>query len=115
MEKSAVCLHKNLLYIKKNYPKACNTFLKKLDILQKDIQENKDWFSLKKAPGYPDMANSDAYLIGKAKYKDHDEKKSRQYEELFGKGWKEIDFETVSNVAVSEIQQVIQQIILCLR
>ena len=26
------------------------------------------------------MANSDAYLIGKAKYKDHDEKKSEQYE-----------------------------------
>ena len=35
------------------------------------------------------MANSDAYLIGKAKYKDHDEKKSGQYEELFGKGLKE--------------------------
>jgi len=31
------------------------------------------------------------------------------------KGWEEIDFETVSNVAVGEIQQVIQQIILCLR
>lgn len=61
------------------------------------------------------MANSYAYLIGKAKYKDHDEKKSGQYEELFGKGWKELDFETISNVAVSEIQQVIQQIILCLR
>lgn len=61
------------------------------------------------------MANSDAYFIGKAKYKDHDEKKLGQYEELFGKWWKEIDFETVSNVAVSEIQQIIQQIILCLR
>lgn len=57
------------------------------------------------------MANSDAYLIGKAKYKDHDEKKSGQYEELFGKGLKEIDFETVSNVAVHEIRQIIQQII----
>ena len=32
-----------------------------------------------------------------------------------GKGWEEIDFETVSNVAVREIQQVIQQIILCMR
>lgn len=32
------------------------------------------------------------------------EKKSGQYEELFGKGLKEIDFETVSNVAVHEIQ-----------
>ncbi len=31
------------------------------------------------------------------------------------KVWEEIDFETVSNVAVGEIQQVIQQIILCLR
>ena len=31
------------------------------------------------------------------------------------KGWEEIDFETVSNVAVREIQQVIQQIILCMR
>lgn len=58
------------------------------------------------------MANSDAYLIGKAKYKDHDEKKSGQYEELFGK---EIDFETVSNVAVHEIRQIIQQIILFMR
>jgi len=29
--------------------------------------------------------------------------------------WEEIDFETVSNVAVGEIQQVIQQIILCMR
>ena len=56
------------------------------------------------------MANSDAYLIGKAKYKDHDEKKSGQYEELFGKGLKEIDFETVH-----EIRQIIQQIILFMR
>lgn len=31
------------------------------------------------------------------------------------KGWEESDFETVSNVAVGEIQQVIQQIILCMR
>ena len=31
------------------------------------------------------------------------------------KGWEEIDSETVSNVAVGEIQQVIQQIILCMR
>ena len=31
------------------------------------------------------------------------------------KGWEEIDFETVSNVAVGEIQQVIQQIILFMR
>ena len=61
------------------------------------------------------MANSDAYLIGKAKYKDHDEKKSGQYEELFGKGLKEIDFETVSNVAFHEIRQIIQQIILFMR
>ena len=53
--------------------------------------------------------------IGKAKYKDHDEKKSGQYEELFGKGLKEIDFETVSNVAVHEIRQIIQQIILFMR
>ena len=37
------------------------------------------------------MANSDAYLIGKAKYKDHDEKKSGQYEELFGKVWKDFN------------------------
>ena len=40
---------------------------------------------------------------------------SGQYEELFGKGLKEIDFETVSNVAVHEIRQIIQQIILFMR
>ena len=31
------------------------------------------------------MANSDAYLIGKAKYKDHDEKKSMWQFMKFGK------------------------------
>ena len=55
-------------------------------------------------------------LLNQVKLGDEvDEKKLGQYEELFGKGWKEIDFETVSNVAVHEIQQIIQQIILFMR
>ena len=43
------------------------------------------------------------------------ERNQDKYEELFGKGLKEIDFETVSNVAVHEIRQIIQQIILFMR
>lgn len=50
-------------------------FLEKLSRLEKNLKEKKELFELEKGPGYPETANSDAYLIGKARYKDHDEKK----------------------------------------
>lgn len=55
-------------------------FLEKLSRLEKDLKEKKELFELEKGPGYPETANSDAYLIGKARYKDHDEKKPEMYE-----------------------------------
>lgn len=109
MEKSATCLHKNLVYIREHYPEVCRIFLEKLSSLEKDLKEKKERFELEKAPGYPDTANSDAYLIGKARYKDHDEEKARAYEAKYGGKEKTINFEVVNSVSVYEIRKMIQQ------
>lgn len=63
----------------------------------------------KKGPGYPETANSDAYLIGKARYKDHDEKKAREYEVKYSGKEKQINFEVVNSVSVYEIKKIMQQ------
>ena len=39
MEKSAVCLHKNLVYIKEHYPEVTGKFLEKLNCLKHDLEE----------------------------------------------------------------------------
>ena len=109
MEKSATCLHKNLIYIREHYPEVCQVFLEKLSRLEKDLKEKKELFELEKGPGYPEMANSDAYLIGKARYKDHDEEKAREYETKYGGKEKQINFEVVNSVAVYEIKKIMQQ------
>ena len=67
------------------------------------------WFELEKGPGYPETANSDAYLIGKARYKDHDEKKAREYEVKYSGKEKQINFEVVNSVSVYEIKKIMQQ------
>lgn len=78
MEKSATCLHKNLVYINEHYPTVTARFLEKLGQFEHDLIENEKLFEVKKYPGYPDHANSDAWLIGKARYKDHDEEKAAE-------------------------------------
>lgn len=109
MEKSATCLHKNLVYIREHYPKVCAAFLEDLSRLENDLKEEKELFELEKGPGYPDTANSDAYLIGKARYKDHDEERAREYEAKYSGKEKQINFEVVNSVAVYEIKKIIQQ------
>ena len=54
MEKSATCLHKNLVYIREHYPKVCAAFLDDLSRLENDLKEEKELFQLEKGPGYPD-------------------------------------------------------------
>ena len=77
--------------------------------VENDLKEEKELFELEKGPGYPDTANSDAYLIGKARYKDHDEERAREYEAKYSGKEKQINFEVVNSVAVYEIKKIIQQ------
>lgn len=53
MEKSATCLHKNLVYIRKHYPKVCAAFLEDLSRLENDLKEEKELFELEKGQATP--------------------------------------------------------------
>ena len=64
---------------------------------------------MKKSPGYPDHANSDAWMIGKARYKDHDEEKAAIYEAKYGGSGKEIHFDIINSQIVYEVKKTIQQ------
>ena len=66
-------------------------------------------FSFEKAKDYPDYANSDAYLIGKARYKDHDEEKAAAYEKQYGREGKEISFDLMNCLINYEVQEIIEQ------
>ena len=110
MEKSATCIHGNLTYIKEHYPKVTEMFLKKLDELEADLRANKEMCYIQKSPNYPDRANSNAYLMGKARYKDHDEEKAVLYEAKFGGSGKEINFDIINSQVTYEVKKTIQQI-----
>lgn len=108
MEMSATCLNKNLLYIREHYPEVTRTFLKKLMNLEEALKTHPEQFEIHSCPDYPNRANSDAYLSGKARYKDHDEEKARLYEEKYGTKSKEINFEIISSQVTYEIKKTIQ-------
>lgn len=110
MEKSAVCLHGNLLYIREHYPEVTTWFLEKLSVLEQDLNEQPELFHIEKSLGYPDCANSNAYLIGKARYKDHDEKMARCYEERYGGRGKEISFKVLNSQLLYDMKTIIRQI-----
>ena len=110
MEKSATCLHKNLVYIREHYPLVAEEFLRKLGRFENDLIEHKEWFAVKKSPGYPDYANSDAWMIGKARYKDHDEVKAANYEVKYGGPGKEIKFDTLNSLLIYDVRKIIRQI-----
>ena len=104
MEKSATCIHKNLLYIKEHYPQTTEEFLDKAEKLKTALTEASEDFLIRGNTEYPDCADSSAWLIGKARYKDKDEEKASAYEaELYGKG-KKLDFRDVSISAINEIK-----------
>ena len=110
MEKSAVCLHGNLLYIREHYPEVTTWFLEKLSVLEQDLNEQPELFHIEKSLGYPDCAKSNAYLIGKARYKDHDEKMARYYEERYGGRGKEISFKVLNSQLLYDMKTIIRQI-----
>ena len=110
MEKSAVCLHRNLTYIREHYPKVTEQFLEKLNHLEKDLREHKELFYIYKSPEYPDHVNSNAYLPGKARYKDHDEDKAKLYEAKYGGIGKEINFDIINSQIAYEVKKTIQRI-----
>ena len=77
--------------------------------LKTALTEASEDFLIRGNTEYPDCADSSAWLIGKARYKDKDEEKASAYEaELYGKG-KKIDFRDVSISAINEIKAVISQ------
>ena len=109
MEKSATCLHNNLVYIKEHYPEVTATFLENVSRLKRDLLQKRESFFIQKAKDYPDYANSDAYLIGKARYKDHDEEKAAAYEKQYGREGKEISFDLMNCLINYEVQEIIEQ------
>lgn len=108
MEKSAVCLHKNLVYIKEHYPEVTGKFLEKLNCLKHDLEENPSPFYLQENIEYPGTANSYAYMSGKARYKDYDEEKAKLLEEKYSSREKKIDFHVLSVQSVQEIKGIIR-------
>ncbi len=109
MEKSATCIHKNLLYIKEHYPQVTAEFMNKAEKLETALTESPKDFLMQGNPDYPDCADSDSWLIGKARYKDKDEEKAKTYEAKFRDTAKKIDFQDVSISAINEIRSIIGQ------
>lgn len=108
MEKSAVCLYKNLLYIKEHYPEVAAAFLESVKQLEKGMDEREEWFHLKRNLQYPEVANSYAFRIGKARYKEKEEEKANQYERTYGEKGGKIDFEAVNRRSICEIKKIIE-------
>ena len=108
MEKSAVCLHRNMAYIKANFPEVTGLFLEKLDHLEKDMEENPSAFCLQENTDYPGMANSYAYMAGKARYKEHDEEQAKLLEKKYAGKGKRIDFAELNTQLLKEIKGIIQ-------
>ena len=109
MEKSATCLHRNLVYIKEHYPEVTASFLENVSRLKSDLLQKRESFFIRKAKDYPDHANSDAYRIGKARYKDHDEEKAAAFEKQYGGEEKEISFDLMNCLINYEVQEIIEQ------
>ncbi len=109
MEKSVTCIHKNLLYIKEHYPQVTAEFMNQAEKLKTALTESPKDFLMQGNPEYADCADSDSWLIGKARYKDKDEEKAKTYEAKFRNTAKKIDFRDVSISAINEIRSIIGQ------
>lgn len=108
MEKSAVCLNRNLIYIREHYPEIAREFVEKMDKLETAMEKNEAPFYLQKNPAYPSQANSFSYLIGLARFKEKDEEKAKEYEQKYADKNTEIDFAKVSQQSIHEIRQVMK-------
>ncbi len=103
MERSAVCLNRNLTYIRDHYPEVTSDFLKRLERLTTDIKRRDLYFGIQKSENYPSAANSLRYRIGMARYKEHNEELADMYEKQYRGRDKEIDFEKLSETLPREI------------
>lgn len=108
MEKSAVCLHKNLVYIKNRFPKLTESFLSNLKCFEQDLNEHPEQFEFIKNPAYKSQMCSYYFTIGKARYKDEDEEKAKKYEEVYGNRFEEIEFKSCNLLAGLEIKKTIE-------
>ena len=108
IEASAVALHRNLMYIREHYPEVTQKFVRQLTQLENDLHDHREWFELQRNPQYPDTANSFAFRIGMARYKEKNEEKAAMYEAKYAGKEKMIDFDVVNSQAIYEIKQVIR-------
>lgn len=106
MEQSAVCLNRNLTYIRDYFPDITAEFLKRLERFVEDLQKEQRHFEIEKAGDYPFTANSSRYRIGMARYKEQDEELARMYEKQYSGRDKEIDFERLNKMLLREILTV---------
>ena len=110
MEHSAVCLHRNLVYIREHYPETVEKFLESLARFMNDMKEASSAFQVKKAENYLSAANSSRYRIGMARYKQHNEALARLYEERYGGCEKEIDFDRLNLRLFAEIHTIAEDV-----
>ena len=108
MEKSAVCLHRNLAYIKTHFPDVTAEFLRKINRLEQDMEGNPSEFYLQENKEYPGIANSYAYMAGHARYKEHDEEQAKLLEEKYAGKAKQIDFAELNVQLLKEIKGIIR-------
>ena len=105
MMDSATVLNRNLLYIKKNFPQVVKEFMYNMQKFKYDIENNTEKFYIHENIDYPKAANSYRYIIGKARYKEKDEAKAKQYEKMFCNMDERIDFDFMSKLIVGEIKK----------
>lgn len=106
MEQSAVCLNRNLTYIRDHFPETTAEFLKCLGRFTDDLRKENRHFEIMRAGDYPSTANSSRYRIGMARYKEHDEELARMYEKQYSGKDKEIDFQKLNKMLFREILTV---------
>lgn len=108
--KSATALNKNLVYIKEYFPEVVNEFVGNMKSLKADLESKPESFYINENSAYPKVANSFMYIVGKARFKDKDESKAKEYEKIYCNMDERIDFEFISKLIVAEIKKNINLI-----
>lgn len=96
-------LNKNICYISSHYPNVAASFMKKVEIFEKELDEIRLCDE-----GYLFPCNSEEYRIGRARYKEKDEEKARGLEESMT--YEEVDLTLVEANMKSQIRQVIKRL-----
>lgn len=75
MAEKGIC-YKNIAFIKQTFPKIYQSFIKKVNIFKKDIDNLHIQFDKE----FIGKFSTHSWLIGDARYKHHDDKKAKEYE-----------------------------------